>query len=157
MRGTSRTSRAGCRPNNSRARRPKGPWRAADRSTLCCMTPSRKSPAIAPRRNATSCERRHVAPDQVRSLCCRRKKSPGCARAVFWSTPTPSRPSDRRLVCRRRRRDPNDAIHRLRVRANNAEAAGQAGLAADLRGAIVVIERLLLEARFVRRPMAPAK
>jgi len=43
------------------------------------------------------------------------------------------------------------------VRANNAEAAGQAGLAADLRGAIVVIERLLLEARFVRRPMAPAK
>ena len=52
---------------------------------------------------------------------------------------------------------PHDAIHRLRIRANNAEHAGERALAADLRAVIVVIEQLLLEARFARRPAATAK
>ena len=52
---------------------------------------------------------------------------------------------------------PHDAIHRLRIRANNAEHAGEHALAADLRAVIVVIERLLLETQFSRRPVAAAK
>jgi hypothetical protein len=46
---------------------------------------------------------------------------------------------------------PSDAIHRLRVRANNAEAAGEHALAADLRATIAVIK-----ARFAQRPTLKA-
>jgi hypothetical protein len=42
---------------------------------------------------------------------------------------------------------PHDIIHRLRIRANNADA----------RGAIAVIQQLLIEAQFARRPPVPAK
>jgi hypothetical protein len=52
---------------------------------------------------------------------------------------------------------PADALHRLRIRANNAQAAGDHALAADLRSAIAVIEQLVLETRFARRPMSAAK
>ena len=52
---------------------------------------------------------------------------------------------------------PSDAIHRLRIRAANAQNAGEHALAADLRAAIIVIEQLLLEARFARRPAAASE
>jgi hypothetical protein len=52
---------------------------------------------------------------------------------------------------------PGDAIHRLRIRAANATNDGEHALAADLRAAIAVIERLSLDAQFAHRPPATAK
>jgi hypothetical protein len=46
-------------------------------------------------------------------------------------------------------------VHRLRLRANNAAAAGEHALAADLRRAIEDLLRLEREAVFARRTTAP--
>jgi len=51
---------------------------------------------------------------------------------------------------------PHDANHRLRIRAASAQSAGEYALAADLRGVISVIEQLLLERTFARKPQPAA-